>query len=145
MPRFVALEWDGFELRAAVAQTQRGDVLIEHAFSVALAPRDPGQTFSSPDIGRRIAEELAARNVTKVETLITVGRASIELKLLSLPPSPDDELPELVRFQAMREFNTLGEGWPLDFVTIGTDEDQPRSVLAAAISPRPRKNFIESH
>ena len=68
-------------------------------------------------------------------TLVAVGRASIELKLLTLPPAPDDELPELVRFQAQREFNSLGDDWHFDFVPISDDAAAPRQVLAAAVSP----------
>jgi hypothetical protein len=48
---------------------------------------------------------------------------------------PDDELPEMVRFQALREFNALQEDWPLDFIPIDEDASEPRNVLAAAIAP----------
>ena len=41
----------------------------------------------------------------------------------------------MVRFQAMREFSSLQEDWPLDFVPIDEDPEQTRSVLAAAIAP----------
>src|SRR5262249_43500183 len=53
----------------------------------------------------------------------------------SLPPSPPEELPELVRFQAEREFNTLTDEWPLDFLPIPSEADGTMTVLAAAISP----------
>src|SRR5690606_18478386 len=48
---------------------------------------------------------------------------------------PIEELPELVRFQAEREFNALGEDWPLDFIPLPGAADEPQTVLAAAISP----------
>ncbi len=69
-------------------------------------------------IGRRINEAIAARGIRRGKTLVAVGRANIELKNLTLPPAPPEELPELVRFQAEREFNTLGENWPLDFIQL---------------------------
>ncbi len=40
----------------------------------------------------------------------------------------------MVRFTAMREFNALEDDWPLDYLSIDDVPDQPRSVLAAAIS-----------
>ena len=40
----------------------------------------------------------------------------------------------MVRFTAMREFNALEDDWPLDYMSIDDAPDQPRSVLAAAIS-----------
>ena len=36
MPRFLALEWDAREARVAVARTRGSDIVIEHAFAVAL-------------------------------------------------------------------------------------------------------------
>ncbi len=134
MARLVALEWDEREARVAVAASRRGEVVVEQAFTVALHPERPTQ--SPAEIGAKLGAALNARGISgRVECLIAVGRSSIELRNLSLPPSPDDELPEMVRFQAMREFNTLGDDWPLDFVPIGGSATEPRSVLAAAISP----------
>ena len=135
MPRLLAIEWDLREARIAVARTRGSDVVLEHAFAVDLGPRDPGQTFADVNVGTIVAAALAARNVGRAETLVAVGRASIELRQLTLPTCPLEELPDMVRFQAMREFTTLGEDWPLDFVHLGTSEDEGFSVLAAAISP----------
>jgi hypothetical protein len=65
---------------------------------------------------------------------VAVGRASIELKFLSTPPVPPEELPELVRFQALKQFTALGDDWPLDFVPLSPNADGGQNVLAAAIS-----------
>ena len=66
---------------------------------------------------------------------MAVGRGSIELRQLQLPPAPDEELPDMVRFQAAREFNELDENWLLDFVPIDQGAEGPRTVLAMAIAP----------
>ena len=73
--------------------------------------------------------------MSRTETLVAVGRASIELQFLSTPPVPPEELPDLVRFQALRQFTTLGDDWPLDFVPLAANADGGTNVLAAAISP----------
>ena len=148
MPNLIALEWDDSEARVAVADVRRGSVVLEQAFAVAL-PKDK----TSPDasgatgtisvsgahdlgaIGRRISDALTARGVRRVKTVVGVGRANIELKNLSLPPAPPEELPEMVRFQAEREFNTLTDEWPLDFIPLPSESDGTLTVLAAAISP----------
>jgi Tfp pilus assembly PilM family ATPase len=135
MPRLLAVEWDLREARVAVGRTRGEGLAVEHAFAVDLGPRDPGQTFADVNVGQKVASALAARNVGRAETLVAVGRASIELRQLTLPPSPLEELPDLVRFQALREFTTIGEDWPLDFVHLDTSEDHTLNVLAAAISP----------
>jgi Tfp pilus assembly PilM family ATPase len=147
MPQLLALEWDDAEARVAVADVRRGSVILEQAFAVSLPNVRPG---GSPDvagpmsmsgehdlgaIGRRISEALAVRGIRRGKTLVAVGRANIELKNLTLPPAPPEELPELVRFQAEREFNTLTDDWPLDFIPLPGESGEALTVLAAAISP----------
>jgi Tfp pilus assembly PilM family ATPase len=135
MAQFLALEWDGSEARLAVASSRGETGVIEQAFSVSLRSRQPGEEQTDVDVGSRIAAALAARGIGRIDTLVAVGRANIELRQLSLPPAPDEELPEMVRFQAMREFNELDEDWLLDFVPIDEGGEGPRNVLAAAIAP----------
>jgi Tfp pilus assembly PilM family ATPase len=135
MARLIALEWDAREARIVVARRRGSDAVIEHAFAVDLGPRDAGQTPADVNVGERVAAALAARHIGRGETLVAVGRASIELRLLSMPPSPPEELADLVRFQAMRQFSALGDDWPLDYVPLDTPGETGQRVLAAAISP----------
>ncbi|HZZ27390.1 MAG TPA: hypothetical protein VFE46_05220 [Pirellulales bacterium] len=150
MAQLLALEWDDAEARVAVAEVRRGSVVLEQAFSVSLpgilrppgmpAPETSGPLSMSGEhdlgaIGRRISEALAVRGIRHGKTLVAVGRANIELKNLTLPPAPPEELPELVRFQAEREFNTLTDDWPLDFIPLPGESGEALTVLAAAISP----------
>lgn len=141
MAMFLALEWDGNEARVALARRRGSEAVIEDAFVIDLEPREAGETFVAPNIGARVAAALTARNVGRVETLIAVGRKDIELRLLNVPPVPPDELPEVVRFQALRQFTTLGEDWPLDYLPIVTNEAAPTSVLAAALAPEQVKQI----
>lgn len=143
MARLLALEWDDHEARAVVASVRGESAVIEEAFAVPLPPVGE-QGGGDQDRGKVIGAALSARRVGRAQTLIAVGRANIELKQLSLPPSPDDELPDLVRFQAMRDFNALGENWPLDFIPLTSEADKPRPVLAAAISPDLVKQIQET-
>ncbi len=136
MPQLLALEWDQYEARVVVAQRRANELRIEHAFSVSLAPRDPGQTFADTNVGQRLESALAARHIGRAETIVAVGRSNIELRRLSLPPAPDDELPELVRFQAAGQFGNMGEDWPLDFFPIEAAAAEGHDVLAATISPQ---------
>jgi len=135
MARLLALEWDDTEARVAAATSRGGQVAFEHAFTVDLRSGASGAEASEAAVGERIAAALAARRLGRMGPLVAIGRSDIELRRLSVPPAPDDELPELVRFQAMREFNVLADDWPLDFRPLDDDPGQPRSVLAAAINP----------
>jgi len=155
MIRLLALEWNENEARLAVASSRGDEVVVEHAFSVTLggigaaasqafpggqagaeaAPSGEAGAGAAPiDVGKKIAAALSARGIRRIDTLVAIGRASIELRQLTLPPAPDEELPEMVRFQALREFNALQEDWPLDFIPLDEDPAEPRNVLAAAIA-----------
>jgi Tfp pilus assembly PilM family ATPase len=133
MARLLALEWDAKEARVAVAHARGKEVVVEQAFVVPLPEREGGG--GEAEIGAAIGKALAEHGLSRMEVLIAVGRANIELRFLTTPPAPDDELPELVRFQALRQFTTLGDDWPLDFVPLGPNADGGQNVLAAAIAP----------
>lgn len=160
MPRLVALEWGNNEARLAVADLRRGALLLEHAFVVPLGESmssgEGGSAASGPGHGEgglagspsaglpagqsaaaAISQALASRGVVRSEVLVALGRASTELKLLTLPAAPDEELPDLVRFQAESEFNALTQDWALDFLPLRAADGQgaPRQVLAAAVAP----------
>jgi Tfp pilus assembly PilM family ATPase len=134
MPRLLAIEWDAREARVAIAQPRGQDITLEDAFTIDLTP--PGsEQLSAQAIGEKISSALAARNAGRGEVLVAVGRATIELQQMTLPPAPPEELPELVRFQALRQFTTISPEWPLDFVPLQATDDGNPKVLAAAISP----------
>jgi len=83
-----------------------------------------------------IAEGLAGCGLSKPDVLVAVGRGSIQLCELQLPAVPDEELPEMVRLQAMREMGELDDSWTLDFIPI-LSLAESRTVLAAAMGPEP--------
>ena len=142
MTQLLAIEWDSREARLAVATAGRGSARVEELFAVPLVAADGETELSDAEVAQRIAAAVRQRKLTNAETLVAVARASIELKPLSLPPAPDDEVPELARFQAMREFNTLGDDWPLDFIPLSGNATEPRTVLAAAIAPQAVKEIL---
>jgi len=135
MTRLLAIEWNETEARLAVASLHGDQVAIEQAFLVPLQSGQREDQQEAAEVGRKLSAALAARGLRRLDTVVAIGRANIELRQLSLPPAPDAELPDLVRFQALREFNALQEDWPLDFIPIDEDSGQPRSVLAAAVAP----------
>jgi Tfp pilus assembly PilM family ATPase len=140
MPLFLALGWNGDEIHVAVACQRGHRVVVEHAFAVStkeiLAEGESSpQSISERAIGERIAQELKSRGINGAEAFVEVGRSRIELRQLVLPPAPDEDLPDMVRFQAGREFNEFDERWLLDFIQIDASSIGPRAVLATAIAP----------
>jgi len=145
MPRLFAIEWDAAQARVAAGRTRAGGGLIlEQAFTVELPQAGAGTELSAKEIGTRIGQALTERGLARGEALVAVGRTSIELRFLTLPPMPPEELPDSVRLQAVRQFSTLGEDWPLDFVPLDANKDGGSNVLAAAISPELVKQTQET-
>jgi Tfp pilus assembly PilM family ATPase len=139
MSRLLAVEWDMRELRVAAAQVAGKKVVVEQAFAIPLDE----ETSQTPDA---VAEQLVAacgeRGIGRCAVLMGVPRAKAELRVLEVPNAPDDELPEMVRFQAVRQFSTLGEDWPLDFVPLGSGDPNQTRVLAATISPQLAEDLL---
>jgi Tfp pilus assembly PilM family ATPase len=135
MRRLLALERTATEALVIVASTRGGRPFIEQALRLDLGGSQTGAA-ASEEASSRIASALAERGLQRMDALVAIGRSSVELRQLTLPPSPDDELPDMVRFQALREFNRLEEDWPLDYLPLTDDPDQERRVLAAAVEPK---------
>lgn len=134
--RIIALEWDNREARVAVASARGNSPVVEDAFAIPLTTdSDSDVSLSAAEIGQRLAAALKQRGITGAEALVALGRSNIELRSLTLPPVPPEELPDMVRFQAMQAFTGIGEDWPLDFVELES-AGEGLNVLAAVVAPR---------
>jgi Tfp pilus assembly PilM family ATPase len=134
MPRILAIDWDRHEVRGVLISAGATGTSVAGAWAASLTTVDPAG-LSGKQIGTRLAAAVAGQISGKVTTLVGVGRDHVQIKLLSLPPAPPEELPDLVRFQAEREFTALGTDAALDFVPISGDAETPNQVLALALSP----------
>lgn len=133
MPRILAIDWDRHEVRGLLLSCGPTGTSTTGAWAASLATADP-EGLSGKQIGGRLAAAIAGQVTGKVTTLVGVGRDHVQIKLMSLPPAPPEELPELVRFQAEREFTALGSDAALDFIPLFGDEHAPNVVLALALS-----------
>ncbi len=131
MPRILAIDWDRNEVRAVLISAGATGTSVAGAWAASLTTAET----SGKQIGSRLAAVAAGQISGKVTTLVGVGRDNVQIKLLSLPPAPPEELPDLVRFQAEREFTALGTDAALDFIPISGDIETPHQVLALALSP----------
>jgi Tfp pilus assembly PilM family ATPase len=134
MPRILAIDWDRHEVRGVLISAGATGTSVAGAWAASLTTVDPAG-LSGKQIGTRLAAATANQISGKVTTLVAVGRDNVQIKLLSLPPAPPEELPDLVRFQAEREFTALGSDAALDFIPISGDAQSPNQVLALALSP----------
>lgn len=133
MAKQLAIDWDSRHLRLVVANQQPNRIKIEFAKSYPLNTAE-----DAPLVGEQISELLRNSRFKGLEAVATVRRSDVELRTFNLPPIPPEEIPETVRFQALREFSEVGEDWPIDYLPLKCGEN---TVLAAAISPQRLKTY----
>jgi hypothetical protein len=134
MPRILAIDWDRHEVRSVLVSSGPTGTSIAGAWAASLTTVDPAG-LSGKQIGTRLAAAMGGAVSGKPITLVGVGRDNVQMKLMTLPPAPTDELPEMVRFQAEREFTALGSEAALDFIPLSGDAETSNQVLALALSP----------
>ena len=133
MPRILAIDWDRLEARALLLHAGATGSAVAGAWTASLSSVE-GTVLSAREIGSRLAAAMGSAASGNVTTLVGVGRDQVQMVLLSLPPAPPEELPELVRFQAEREFTSLGDDAALDYIPLSGDATTPHQVLAAALA-----------
>jgi Tfp pilus assembly PilM family ATPase len=137
MAKLLALDWDPHSLRLIIANRHASKVTVEAVQVASLSGAMDGDApaADAADALRRLLELLADTRFRGAEVFVTARRADVELRLLTLPVVPAEELPDIVRWQSMNESSDISEDWPVDFLTLETTDEQT-SVLSAAISPK---------
>ena len=136
MPNFVAIEINDNKLLVACAKNAAQRCQFNQLFEI---PFEDGAT--GPEIGEKLQSALSERGVSRAEMVGLVCRQDAEIREVAVPPAPDDELPDLVRFQAKNVFASLNDSWLFDFVPLAHIEGEPLNVLAVAIPPHVRDMF----
>ncbi len=148
MAQILALEWDTDEIRILSANLRGTDVTVESAHSFPLENQDgdlvigsdsdsEANDSASGSLRESLAAALEQQDAARANVLVAVPRSSAEVRVLQLPPTPEDELPDMVRMQALRQFSTMGANWPLDFIRLeSSSADESDRVLATTISPQ---------
>lgn len=128
MAKITAIEFDDNAARVVVAKTSGSSFQLQSAFEVEL---ESSIDTNDPDFGSDLAAALGNR-VGRCDALVSLGRGSSELRVINVPVVPDSELPDIVRFQAMRQFSNSAEDAPIDFLPL-TESGDDKKVLAATV------------
>ena len=131
MPRMLAIDWNDSQIRLALTNVQANSVTIENTAEMSLTEGE----LSVVEIAKRISATLNELRWKVSECLTIIGRSEVELRTVTVPPVPENELPDIVRFQSLREFSEINDDWPIDFLRIRQD-DHEITVNAATISPQ---------
>ncbi|MEC8474725.1 MAG: hypothetical protein VXZ38_08750 [Planctomycetota bacterium] len=126
MVKKLAVDWDEHEVRFVTAQCSGKSLKVTEARVI-------------PFEGRSVQEILAAQiqnaGHEDAETLVSIGRGKAELRELQLPPVPVEELPDMVRFQSLRSFATVGENAAVDYL-VTKQLETGVEVISAAVAPQ---------
>ncbi|MBN1589793.1 MAG: hypothetical protein JW888_09780 [Pirellulales bacterium] len=133
MSRRLVLELTNVEARALLLAASESRMTVEKSLTIPLVSED--EKAAETTLEQTVVDALSDNGITRLETIAVVGRTDVELRLLNLPPVPDEELPNLVRFQTAQELPNLDASTPLDFLPLGDSPEQPRRVLAAVLKP----------
>jgi Tfp pilus assembly protein PilN/Tfp pilus assembly PilM family ATPase len=132
MAHYLAIEADRNELRIAAASLRAGQISVDHAAIVKLNLASDNDVAPAAE---KLAAHLEKHGLQRSHTVLVFGRAGLELRLLTVPPVPVEDLPDIVRFQAIQQFTNMGDQWPLDFTPTEETPEGVRQVLAAAVTP----------
>ena len=126
----VAIEFEEDQLLVAIAQKSGQRFRISDVFVLDVTGDEDTAA------GAALKNKLSELGESKSDAIAIVSRSLAEIRELTVPPAPDNELPDMIRFQARNEFASLNDQWKLDYVTLTHDPESPRKVLAAAVSPQ---------
>jgi len=127
---FLTITWDENQLLLLVAKNQGKDVVFENASYLSLkSPSDKSGEFRAvtaeslrnlipESIGESVVQFVQEHKLAKADVVFVVSRSEVEVRPLSLPPIPNEELPDAIRFQAPKEFNRYDPNSPLDFFVL---------------------------
>lgn len=131
MANRIVLEIDDLHYRLAKVSVEGQRVQVSRAVEFPVVADDDVRAKAV-----KLKEALQSGGLGRGDCDVILSRKAIELREISLPPAPDEELPDMVRFSSRNEFASVNENWSLDFIPLTDAQDQQRVVLAGALPPQ---------
>jgi len=119
MAHWIAITWENNRLLFLSASTSGKTVTFEHTAAL--------------DEPNKLGDLLAQHRLAKAETIVVLNRSDVEVRPMVFPPVPIEELPDLVKFQASKEFNHYDPNAPVDFFVTSKLANVSRSTLFPAV------------
>lgn len=127
MPRVIVIHWESGTLRATVVHPTSGRAEVE---AVVTVPCNGGDDDA---VGRKLAEGLEHFSPSRSRVVVSVGRQALVWQHLSLPPCPDEDLPDLVRMQSDYNHSSSDDPTGLDFLPLVGDAQTPHRVWSVSL------------
>jgi Tfp pilus assembly PilM family ATPase len=128
LARYLALDWDQNQLNIVAVNVRGRTVRIEKAVSFN-EERSPNPAEAA-ELGKHLRERLREAGIAPAPLLACVARDRVSLKEIRYPPVPENEEPDLVRFQAVKDLSETLDEVVIDFTRFPTPpEAQERRAL----------------
>lgn len=132
MAKTTVIDWQRDSLLLARGDAQGGRIVLDRVaveeFSI---PEQPGSRDPSAAV-RRAVSAIGFKGPVSV----LVARELVELRSIQIPQMDPTDLPDVIRFQAQRQFTSMTDSWVVDFVLLPRADDQEKqTALVAAMSP----------
>ncbi|MDR1383291.1 MAG: hypothetical protein LBJ67_05530 [Planctomycetaceae bacterium] len=158
MPHWIAAQWDKNQILILTARTKKGKTFYEKAVRILpdmetatkktedLSVPSDDEVFSGftlETVKKKLRHFVQQERLGKYDTVVVLGRDEVEVRSMLFPPVPNDELPEMAKFQASKEFTEYEHTAALDFVLFDGARRDKKHILAS-ILPKPKQESIES-
>ncbi len=151
MPRYLAIDWDEFECRYVLASLQKGTWKIRKAGAVSLAESSNTEDVTTKSSAERLAgmtttlkNALKTQRIESAPLLLNLSRNQVEMLYLTLPPSPEADVPVMLKNQLLRELPSFSEYDPLDFLVLSDTGDDSLRLLALTMPLSARQTLTKS-
>ncbi|MCA9053208.1 MAG: hypothetical protein KDA75_05190 [Planctomycetaceae bacterium] len=143
MPPLLALDWNQDTLGCIEAELGGEKVRVLRTAQFPW-PEAIDRSEDPAGLGSWIGQQLTAAGIESREAIVVLPREEVVTRRLELPNAPDEELPELVRFQAAAKSATPLDQLILDFVPLPQLEPEaPRPALMATLEQKRLQHFLE--
>ncbi|MFH1417750.1 MAG: pilus assembly protein PilM [Planctomycetota bacterium] len=130
--KLLAIDWDAKSLRLVLTRPRVDGVDLLKAVSIPV-PSDV-RMDDAESLGAFVREAIRQSRVSAKRVLMSIPRDQVVLNTLSLPPTPEGELPAIVQFQIVKELPFSPDQATVDFAVGGKfDASEPVTVLVAAV------------
>jgi len=132
MAKTVFLDWQRDSLLLTRGETQGPRLQLDLiALEDFADPNDSGRRDPAATV-RRASAGLGSKGPVTV----MVARELVELRTLQIPLLDPEDLPDVIRFQAQRQFSSVTDAWVVDYVLLPQAVGQEMQIaLVAAMSP----------
>ncbi|HET6328933.1 MAG TPA: hypothetical protein VFG04_29890 [Planctomycetaceae bacterium] len=143
MADYLALDWDDQRLVGVAAQVAAKHVQIRAVLDFKWAE---GETPSEQPAaaGKRLRAELDQTAASNGAVIVSLPREEAVVRLLELPECSEDELPELVRFQAVTRSAVPLERLLLDYLPLPALTEAPGRRVWMATIGKPLSDRIQT-